>query len=104
MKNKRQCGSYWGFSTTGHIEDARSLATGSLQPLNKQQLVICDMVDSGCDGEFMNDAFAFVENAMCTKTGYSYTAIKGTCTVMIAQGGAAEYRDAFTDSEHLFQC
>ena len=68
VKNKRQCGSFWGSSNTGHIEDARSLATGSLQPLSKQQLVICDMVDSGCNGEFMNNAFVSAENVMCTNT------------------------------------
>ena len=61
-----------GSSNTGHIEDARSLATGSLQSLSKQP-VICDMVDSGCNGEFMNNAFASAENVMCTNTGYSGT-------------------------------
>ena len=48
--------------------------------LCEQQLVNCDMVDSGCNGELMNNAFASAEeNAMCTETGNSYTVKEGTC-------------------------
>ena len=64
----------------------------------------CDTVDSGCNGELMNNAFASAEeNAVYTETVYSYTATKGTCMVSspttgITQGSVTGYTDVFTDS------
>ena len=51
------------------------------------QLVDYVTVDSGCNGELTENAFAFAEeNATCTEDSYSYAETKGTrkisnCTV-----------------------
>ena len=64
----------------------------------------CDTVDSGCNGELTDNAFASAEeNAVCTETVYSYTATKGACMVSspttgITQGSVTGYKDVFTDS------
>ena len=67
----------------------------------------CDTVDSGCNGELMDNASASEKkNAIWTGTGHSYIATKGTCmassrTAEITQGSVAEYKVVFTDSAHV---
>ena len=64
----------------------------------------CDTVDSACNGELMNNAFASAEEkSVCTEPVYSYTATKGTCMVSspttgITQGSVTGHKDVFTDS------
>ena len=47
VKIQRQCGSSWGFSTTGALEGAWALSTGSPASLNTRQFVDCDSTCSG---------------------------------------------------------
>ena len=62
------------------VTGAWFLPTGNLLPSSEQQLVDCDAVDSGCNGELMDNASASAKkNAMWTGTGHSYIATKGTC-------------------------
>ena len=62
------------------------------------------MVDSGCNRELMDNAFASAEeNDICTVTVYCYTATKWTCmasnpTTWIAQESVARHKGVFTDS------
>ena len=78
VKNQGQCGSCWAFSTTSCLEGAWFLPTDNLLPSSEQQLINCDTVDSGCNGELMDNASASAKkNAMWTETGHMLHRNKG---------------------------
>ena len=54
---------------------------GSLVSLSEQNFVDCDTTDSGCNGGWMDNAFAWAKTngGVCTESAYPYTAKKGTC-------------------------
>ncbi len=90
VKDQGQCGSCWSFSTTGALEGAYFLKTGSLVSYSEQQLVDCDNLsnggrDHGCNGGLMDNAFNWIgkNNGLCTESAYPYvsgtTKTAGTC-------------------------
>lgn len=84
VKNQQSCGSCWAFSTTGSVEGALQIATGTLLSLSEQQLVSCDHDgDQGCKGGSMDTAFGWIkEHGICSETDYPYTSgmgITGSC-------------------------
>lgn len=85
VKNQGNCGSCWSFSSTGSIEGAYEIKYSNLQSFSEQQLVSCDTTDAGCNGGWMDDAFAWVQknNGITTETAYPYTSgttgTSGTC-------------------------
>ncbi|XP_018575905.1 cathepsin L-like proteinase [Anoplophora glabripennis] len=80
VKNQGQCGSCWAFSTTGALEGAYAIRTGSLVSLSEQNLMDCSSRNAGCNGGVMQYAFDYVrENGIETERDYPYTARDGSC-------------------------
>ena len=76
-----------------------------VETLSEQQLVDCDLVDSTCNGVFVDNGFAFGEkNGLCTGASCSDTSTKDTCkdssyTADIIPRSVTGYKDVFTDIE-----
>jgi len=97
VKNQGQCGSCWSFSTTGSLEGAWQINTGSLTSMSEQQFVDCDKSSMGCNGGSMATAFSWAKNQnVATESSYPYKAVDGTCkssfSTAIPQGGVTGYK------------
>jgi C1A family cysteine protease len=107
VKDQGQCGSCWSFSSTGAMEGAYFIKTGTLLSLSEQELVDCDHIGSaGCNGGSMEGAFEWYKTNMSElETDYSYTGRNGTCaeTSYTGQFESTGYVQVTANSESAFK-
>lgn len=109
VKNQMECGSCWAFSTTGSVEGANAIASGTLVSLSEQMLVSCDTNDGGCNGGLMDNAFSWIEanGGLCSEDDYPYVSGSGasgtcdkTCSPVVTVTG---YTDVDSGSEEALK-
>lgn len=90
VKDQAICGSCWSFATTGAVEGALFLKTGSLQVLSQQMLVDCSwgFGNNGCDGGEEWRAYEWIMKhggIATTETYGAYMGMNGFCHLNTSQ-------------------
>lgn len=109
VKDQGECGSCWTFSTTGALEGAYFIKTGTLVSFSEQQLVDCDNLKNGgknhgCNGGLMDSAFEWISGngGLCTEVDYPYVSVKQSCqkTCNVVEGSQiVDYIDVFPSDD-----
>lgn len=94
VKNQKQCGSCWAFSTAGMLEAVYNIHEESEKPVSfsEQQLVDCCGAEGfgceGCDGAWPTDAVAYTQKfGIVHESEYTYTAKDGSCKTDLQDTG-----------------
>jgi len=110
VKNQESCGSCWAFSTTGSVEAAYAIKTGTLYSLSEQQLIDCakNGGDDGCEGGLLDPTFEYVigNHGICQEDEYKYLAQDGsTCKSSKCKAVApiVNYTDVAVNDEDALQ-
>uniref|UniRef100_A0A6Q2XRF9 Peptidase C1A papain C-terminal domain-containing protein n=1 Tax=Esox lucius TaxID=8010 RepID=A0A6Q2XRF9_ESOLU len=90
VKDQAICGSCWSFATTGTVEGALFMKTGSLQVLSQQMLVDCSwgFGNNGCDGGEEWRAYEWImkHGGIATMESYGpYQGMNGLCHLNSSQ-------------------
>jgi xylem cysteine proteinase len=99
VKNQGECGSSWAFATTGLVEGAAQIATGTLHSLSEQEFLDCNTSNAACIGGQLDKALSFAEGGMTSESNYPYTARAGTCRTTIPVVTVSGYSELTPDSE-----
>jgi cathepsin B len=90
IRDQQQCGSCWAFGASEALSDRFAIASnGSVDVvLSPEDMVSCDTTDMGCNGGYINKAWAYLEKSgIVSDACFPYTAgsgkapaCKSTCT------------------------
>ena len=94
IRDQQSCGSCWAFGASEALSDRFAIASnGSVNVvLSPEDMVSCDTSDMGCNGGYINKAWAYLEKTgIVSDACFPYTAGSGTapaCRSTCANGAA----------------
>ena len=99
IRNQGQCGSCWAFGATEALSDRFAIETSYDVILSPQHLVSCDNGNYGCNGGYLNKAWAFmVSTGVMTDECFPYTSgttgQDGPCKKTCADGSTPKFYHA----------
>ncbi|XP_028647436.2 procathepsin L-like [Erpetoichthys calabaricus] len=81
VRSQGDCGSCWAFSALGALEGLIKKQINILVELSAQQLVDCSLLNNGCQGGTVTDAFKYVINrGISLESNYHYTGKVASCS------------------------
>ena len=112
IRNQEHCGSCWAFSSATVLSDRFCIASkGKINVvLSPQYLVSCDKNESGCEGGFLEDTWAFLEKeGIVTDKCFSYKSGDGklipSCSSVCENSSEKFFTyKAITGSSKQFTC
>lgn len=81
VKEQGECGVCWAFAAAGNLESLYAIKYKKILDLSEEQMLDCDLVNDGCDGGNMEDAFRYIRQAggLMNEVDYPYTQKKDKC-------------------------
>jgi len=89
VKDQGSCGSCWTFSTTGSIESAMKIKSGTDVLLSEQQIIDCSVSygNNGCSGGLVEYAYHYLEShELETEAQYPYKHSNNKCAAKVPAG------------------
>jgi len=81
IRDQGQCGSCWAVSAAESLSDRFCVGTNSttIVALSSEELVACDTTDYGCEGGYLQNAWAFMaSNGLPTEKCFGYSSGDGS--------------------------
>jgi len=80
VKDQGKCGSSWAFAIVSNIESQNIVKNKFYDLYSEQQLIDCDLLDQGCNGGYMQNAFEYLlQNGIMKDNDYPYRGKDEAC-------------------------